>query len=347
MKKVPWYGFKKPADTERDVMRAVARAAFVLMTDFSAYDSTHGKFMVDFELQLMQAIYGPAFTLTAEQYQTTGFTRWGVQYSVGNSRLSGSPDTSLFNTLDNALVAYIVYREMGKPSSVAWNSLGVYGGDDGLSPEADIRVYTKVSDTIGMLLTEERVEANEYLTFLGRTYVNPWITPNNMMDIPRYLGKFHYVRMPEGVPAQAAVHWKYSQVVRSEPVYSLWYQEAKAILAKHGRIRPDKLEKHSEQLETGSDRFWQSHHTGPYSHASESEMHAALAHFGVCVQSWRQRILHLNSANCNSFDLPKVAESSPLKQTMCARVGDTITHCKDCTCKSQPGYRTLVRARTF
>lgn len=118
-------------------------------------------------------------------------------------RASGSGDTADFNSLDNAVMAYLTFREMGYDHEKAWNSLGIYGGDDGLTPDVNAEKYVETCASVGQKLEAEVIERGKLgITFLSRQFSeNVWFgCPDSCCDIWRQAIKLHTtVTLPPSV----------------------------------------------------------------------------------------------------------------------------------------------------
>jgi len=132
-----------------------------------------------------------------------------VSYYLEFARASGSPETASFNGMDNAFVAYYHFRlnrSDGTPGLKplnAWTSLGIYGGDDGLTADVDPNNYSRAAKSVGHELTVELIQRGEFgVSFLARMY-SPEVWEGCMdscCDLPRQLGKFHAtVNLPQSV----------------------------------------------------------------------------------------------------------------------------------------------------
>jgi hypothetical protein len=171
-------------------------------TDFSRFDGTHSHaFYKHLELRLLKRAFNPAdhptlLNVHRQMTEAQARTSWGVKYNPDGSRASGAADTSVMNTVDNAYVAYCVFRKMGYSPEEAWAALGLYGGDDGITPDADPAVYEKVCADLGLSLKAKRSDPNLPCTFLGRVFPRPAASPANMADLPRQLGKVHLHHAP-------------------------------------------------------------------------------------------------------------------------------------------------------
>jgi hypothetical protein len=142
----------------------------------------------------------------------------GVKYDIGFCQASGSPDTSVAASIENAFMHYVAFRKMGLSQKKAYAALGVYLGDDGLTADIDLAVLTQVSKRCGHVLKANVVPRGDLgVNFLSRFY-GPGVwngNPNSCIDIARQLRKFH-------VTAKMDVD---SAVKLGEKALSLWYTD--------------------------------------------------------------------------------------------------------------------------
>jgi len=146
LKQHSWYAFGQcPRDIAYTVAAVCTRAeACVINTDFSRFDGHGSNVMRDLErLSLMKA-FAPQYRnmvidLHRRQYGLKVYGRFGTQYDQGFARASGSPETSLFNSLVNAFVAYSCLRRTKRDGAYyspaeAFSALGIYAEMMGLQP---------------------------------------------------------------------------------------------------------------------------------------------------------------------------------------------------------------------
>jgi len=203
--KQPWYAFSRtPLEVAERVSELLETATFACNTDFSRFDGRVSNFLRDLErILILRAFHSnyhaELLDLLRSQYQLKGYTTFGVKYETGSSRASGSPETSTFNTLCNAYVAFLALR-MSKVDGVfieapeAFKMLGIYGGDDGLTAEVDPVIYRKAASSVGQQLDCDRIERGEFgIKFLARIYSPDvwWGNKTSCCDLPRQLAKFH------------------------------------------------------------------------------------------------------------------------------------------------------------
>lgn len=206
MKHLTWYAFgKKPREiAERVAELCSGCVSHVDSTDFSRMDGRVGPNARYLERVLMLKLYNHDYhlemlELMKSQTFLVATTKNGVQYDTGYARASGSPETSAFNSILNAFIAYLTFR-MSKRSGKymdakqAWLALGLYGGDDGLTPDQDGKAAEKAARMMGQVMTVERTKRGDMgVTFLARCYGPDvwWGDDNSCCDIKRQLAKFH------------------------------------------------------------------------------------------------------------------------------------------------------------
>jgi len=206
MKVQPWYAFgRKPKEIAERVVEVVATAQFVAMTDFSRFDGHGSTVMRELERQVLMRAFRPQYhaqlaELHKSQYNLRGFGRRGTRYETGYARASGSPETSLFNTFVNAFVSYLALRMTKGDNGLyytpgeAYQRLGIYGGDDGLTADTPPDILKKAAVNVGQELTIEPIARGSMgVQFLARVYSpDVWFGDlNSCCDLPRQLGKLH------------------------------------------------------------------------------------------------------------------------------------------------------------
>jgi len=213
MKKQPWYAFAKtPIDIANRVSQLCEECiSHTTNSDFKRFDG-HGSNLMR-ELEKMALVRAFRVTYHAEilelhkgQYNLKAYAALGTMYETDYTRASGSPETSLFNTLVNAFTAYLAKRMSKDMHGVhicpteAYAALGIYGGDDGLTADLDANIYKRAASSIGQELDVEPIRRGHGgVKFLARVYSpHVWFGDNtSCCDIPRQVGKFHMsVRMP-------------------------------------------------------------------------------------------------------------------------------------------------------
>jgi hypothetical protein len=116
-----------------------------------------------------------------------------VKYDTGFSRLSGSPETSVFNTFLSAFQAYLTLRE-DMTDKEAFDNLGVYGGDDGVTPRTTARSVKRAGKRLGLVMKVQEVAVGEWgVNFFNRYYTREvWRGDrSSSTDVRRMLSKLH------------------------------------------------------------------------------------------------------------------------------------------------------------
>jgi hypothetical protein len=214
LKEEPWYAFgKTPAAIAEAVATLASTAKTVVMTDFSRMDGRVSGILRVLEKRIMTRLF-PDFRdeidkLLTSQYNLKGFLPMGTSFDQQFSRASGSPETSSFNTIASAFVAYSALRRTKRDGAFltpaqAYDGLGLYGGDDGFTTDVSEESYAKAAKAVGQKLTVDTLNRGEAgVNFLSR-YFSPdvWYgDDSSCCDIARQLSKFHStVRLPEGIP---------------------------------------------------------------------------------------------------------------------------------------------------
>jgi len=199
LKRTTWYAFcQNPKACAHRVATICENANDVAQTDLSKMDGTVSPALRDFEDFLLLHAFtdltkAEAIRWAHTQRKRKCYTGQGVHYNSGTSRLSGSPETSAFNTIENALCVYCSFRAVGYAPLEAYQALGVYGGDDGITAHVIPDVLVHSFKLWGLTCKCEPTLRGGRVTFLARVY-GPEVwngNPNSCCDIPRQLGKFH------------------------------------------------------------------------------------------------------------------------------------------------------------
>ena len=165
IKGLDWYAFSR---TPKDVAERVAGICEVSEshadnTDYTRLDGSVGSNARLLERTVLLAVFRHVFhvellRLMKSQTGLSAATKHGVKYNTHLARASGSPETSPLNTILNAFVAFLGFRMTRKGGSFmdmheAWDALGIYGGDDGLTADQDGKAAEKAALMMGLKLT--------------------------------------------------------------------------------------------------------------------------------------------------------------------------------------------------
>jgi hypothetical protein len=205
LKTQSWYAFgKKPVEiAQRIALLCESCENTAMNSDLSRFDGRVSPVLRDLERKILLRFFKPEFSwevlaLHRSQFNQKGFTTLGVKYDTNFSRLSGSPETSSFNSIASAFIAYIAfrmgYRGRRLTPAEAYAKLGLYGGDDGFTVDIEQYAYVCAAESVGQVLTVSEIEKGSFgVTFLAR-YYSPEVwygCVDSMCDIKRQLSKFH------------------------------------------------------------------------------------------------------------------------------------------------------------
>jgi hypothetical protein len=199
-KLMPWYAFgQMPRVIANRVATICSNASFIDQSDFSRMDGRVSPAARTLERLFMLRLFKKEYhadlrELLQSQFGLVGYTTHHVKYEQGTSRASGSPETSIFNTLLNAFVAYLAFRRTKNPygyltPTEAWARLGIYGGDDGLTANLDPKCHTAAAKKMGQVLTVDVKKRGEvYVSFLARIY-SPFVWTGSPSSCVIYLDR--------------------------------------------------------------------------------------------------------------------------------------------------------------
>jgi len=205
LRNTKWYAFgRKPIETAERVAEIALTAEMLALTDLSRFDGRVSNVLRHLEHIAMLRYFGSEFhpeltELMATQKNQRAVTTYGVKYDTGLIRASGSAETADFNSMDNAFMGYAALRRTridGRTYTPleAWSKLGIYGGDDGMTPDVDPDVYVKTCAEVGQVLEiDVRRRGEPGVTFLAR-YYSPDVwhgATDSMCDVKRQVSKLH------------------------------------------------------------------------------------------------------------------------------------------------------------
>lgn len=241
LKNVHWYGFgKHPTELARRVVMKSVGTSFVVPSDVSRMDGSTGAFNEFCCQMLVERLFaGPykkeARILCQAEENIKARTKHGLVYYPKNNTLSGSSRTSWRNTFLNAKMTYCALRRSGFNQQESWDKLGIYAGDDGLTWDINPEILSGTFKAFGLTLKAETVARNSPVPFLGRYFLDPWVVPDTIADVPRQLRKLHLSATPKDVPAEVVMLRRaeaYLVTDANTPVLSDW---ARAIVRIVGR----------------------------------------------------------------------------------------------------------------
>nr|WDS50617.1 MAG: nonstructural protein [Riboviria sp.] len=195
-------------------------------------------------------------------------TSHGVRYDVQGTMVSGSPLTTIGNTILNGFLYYraIAHYLSENPDArnniplhkQAWDILNeqvVCYGDDSLGPLWLKDTFMKLTNGLGVVVTEEDVSNGA--TFLGRVYLFDG-KPYSMADIRRVFPKMHITTLSCDIN-QAACNKAIG--LKSANPQEWWITKiCDYVLRHHGNLKFDEKVEHSEyfykKLEFGTYHEW-------------------------------------------------------------------------------------------
>jgi hypothetical protein len=202
LKKCKWY---LPGKTPREVANIVHEYVRFLEklneSDYATYDGTKNGFLRDnVEAVCYRLFFAPEYRTELNrclrnERNIRATTKHGVSYIVQDDQCSGSAGTTDWNTLDDAFIDYCARRLSGEEPSVAYANLGFYYGDDSIT-STEKKFLVQAATILGVsapnheMKVIERVK-NGPVGFLGRVFVNPWVTTTSIQDPIRTLSKAH------------------------------------------------------------------------------------------------------------------------------------------------------------
>lgn len=199
LKQFKWYASGNcPRETASRVADIAERAEWLAETDFSRMDGRIGEVPRHLEHMLALAVFPKMYhaellRLMRSQTWLRCRSRFGVKYNSRLSRASGSPETSTFNTVLSVFTSYVIYRIQGSTTTEAFELLGIFLGDDGLSANVTTDAAQQAASLVGQKLTLKMVPHGQVVSFLSRFYgPEVWFgSPDSCCDIRRQLTKFH------------------------------------------------------------------------------------------------------------------------------------------------------------
>jgi hypothetical protein len=208
LSKEPWYAFgRTPDQIAQRVGDVCEHSDAVLLSDLSRMDgheASAGRLLTKaLLLRYFREVYHEDIIASLDsQHHRSGVSSFGVWFETLWSRLSGSPETSAFNTIVNAFMFYMAYRATKRngrylTDAQAWKMLQtsvVVGGDDGVGGDVSKEAYSKACRMMGHVATGDVLQRGaKGVTFLARIYhPDVWYgNVNSCTDIKRAVLKFH------------------------------------------------------------------------------------------------------------------------------------------------------------
>jgi len=197
---MPWYAFgKTPREIAERVAEICREADSVTISDGSRWDGHVNCFSRDFERKALARAFGPSRCVPVLEEHALHFDRlartpFGVEFETRSSRSSGSPETSIGNSLTNGVIIYTGLRFDRYTPQQAWDRIGAVGGDDGLGRDVKRASLIRAAAIYGQVFEAETIERNQDgVTFLNRRFTREvWYgNPNSSCNVARAIVKLH------------------------------------------------------------------------------------------------------------------------------------------------------------
>lgn len=240
LKRQKWYSpGMSPAQVASRVMDLAANAPALQGTDYRRFDGTISSWLSG----AVSGIYERAFRkehrdhvrrMWASEVNATCRTKTGVKFRAAGGRMSGSPQTTDGNTIINAFASYVALRHEGYTAVQAWDLLGLYCGDDGLS-QASPSALEWMAKQLGLSITVDVYEKYSPVAYLGRIFVDPWTTNQSVQDPLRTIAKIHLTTADHSIPLAVAAVWRAKGYLSLDPEAPLVAAYCRYLLRIHGQ----------------------------------------------------------------------------------------------------------------
>jgi len=249
-KELPFYSFgHTPREQAERVASICQSSESVNQSDGHRWDMHVSPVFRHFEQGLMTALFHPDFHdemigQMEKQHHRKLAGRLGNKCDTEWGRLSGSMETGLFNTMDNAYMAYCALRLQGHSADSAWDHLckkGSYGGDDAITGDLPADVSMAAAKMVGQVLEVDVVPRGKIgVNFLARHYgPDVWYgDSNSASSVLRQMSKFHTTaHLPSNVTPKEKCWQKcmsYYCSDRETPVLGVFVEKFLALAREEG-----------------------------------------------------------------------------------------------------------------
>lgn len=216
LKQHSWWGIgRSNADLAMRVVEVCGGKPSVVNSDFSRFDGHVTMTARNIENAVYFRAYHQRYhedlrdVINAHVNQS-GRGMLGTKLPATAARGSGVADTSVGNTLQNGFIRYYAWRLYGASHRVAWDSIGLACGDDGLGHVPPAELQASATRWGHKLEIDEVLSGAPGVTFLARRY-GPGVwhgDPNSCTDIVRAAKKFHVTPRVAGLSGLQKVREK-------------------------------------------------------------------------------------------------------------------------------------------
>lgn len=230
-----WYAFgKTPRQISQLLHRKAQFSRYAVPADADKLDGSVRAVLRDLFLACLLRAYPRPYhdairRLENKERHIRAMTAHNISYDTGNTILSGSVITSVLGSTINAYLHYCALRHHYGPQE-AYDALGVYGGDDGVTFDLPPNTLMRTVAKFGMSYKAEAINAGNPIPFLGRIYLDPWTTDESICDVLRQFRKLHLSATPKIVPNELVLYRKATGILATDsetPVIGNW---ARAII---------------------------------------------------------------------------------------------------------------------
>jgi hypothetical protein len=252
-----WYGPGKSPLQICERLRAVVDNGS-LQTDYSRFDGTISKFLQD---NVVRAAYLRAFRNSYRVEMSNWITKVFIQKATTSSgqrydpcygTRSGSPITTDGNTMINAYIVFCSLRKIGFGVTEAYNKLGIYCGDDGVSSVVSgmEESINEVVNDFGLTIKTLVSDRNDPIVYCGRIFCNILVQNDSFQDPIRTIPKLHLSANVHCTPQQAAFNKASGYMVTdgNTPLISDWARKVISLCPGYEIVRPN----HHDNYKLGS-----------------------------------------------------------------------------------------------
>jgi hypothetical protein len=196
------------------VANITANNNWVMVADASSFDGRLSEWHITLETQVMLSLFAPEYhsvirAIMHEQTELPAITSSGIRYNTGFSRHSGSPFTTISNTVCSLFLIYEAYRTIfdAEEAGEMMHIGAIASGDDILAGEVSEEMFEPVIRKYKMdyKMRFEDYGMTDHSTgpmgadFLAVYYPEPG-NAHVLPDLVRILSKFHWTAQKAEVP---------------------------------------------------------------------------------------------------------------------------------------------------
>jgi hypothetical protein len=207
LKDCNWYAFgHTPLEIAHLVVDLCRNAKFVTESDGHRWDGHVSQVLRILEETILLRMFPTDYhdsilALHKLQYNQRATTTFGVAYHTGFTRESGSPETSIFNSIGNKFIAFLARIIDNATPEEAFSNPGIYGGDDGLTANIEPHILIQAAEMVGQKFESSRRNPGDVVPFLSRQF-SPYVwngEPTSICDLNRTLRSFNVTVDLKGV----------------------------------------------------------------------------------------------------------------------------------------------------